>query len=126
MRTRLQYCLVGIFLMACVVSGAEPPFAWVPSYPGAHHVTNSTIKKSDQLIYKLEFEVDDKGVAVRAFYEKKLKAAGLSIISKGGITGNSWDLIGDSQDGTRSIDVNGNAQSQGVNVRITARRSASD
>jgi hypothetical protein len=122
----LVWTLFGFVLVGLAFAGAPPEthnwFAWVPSYPGAQVVASRTIQNGDQLTYKCEFHVKDNGATVRNFYEKKLRAAGFKIIGKGGITRNSWDLYGESPDGTRTIDLGGDAQSEGVNVRVTARR----
>lgn len=96
-------------------------FAWVPSYKGAELIATGTTRNGDQLNYKCEFHVKDNGAAVRGFFEKKLKAAGFNVVGKAGITGNSWDLRADDPDGTRTVDVSGNAQTEGVKIGVTAR-----
>jgi len=64
--------------------------------------------------------VKDDGAKVREFYENNLKSAGFTGIGKSGATGKSWDLYAENPDRTRSIDVNGNAQPEGVNVGVMA------
>ena len=95
-------------------------FAWVPSYPGARLENIRTVQKADQLSYEYQFQVKDEGAKVRIFYESYLKSAGFTVIGKGGAEGKSWDLYAESPDRTRSIDVNGNAQAEGVNVGVVA------
>jgi len=104
----------------------EPPsessnrFAWVPSYPGARLENIRTVQNRDQLGYGYHFQVKDEGDKVRNFYESNLKGAGFTVIGKGGPNGKSWDLYAENPDRTRSIDVNGNAQPEGVNVGVMA------
>ena len=62
----------------------------------------------------------DEGAKVREFYESNLRSAGFTVIGKGGANGKSWDLYAENPDRTRSIDVNGNAQPEGVNVGVMA------
>jgi len=104
----------------------EPPsessnrFAWVPSYPGDRLENIRTVQNRDQLGYGYHFQVKDEGDKVRNFYESNLKGAGFTVIGKGGPNGKSWDLYAENPDRTRSIDVNGNAQPEGVNVGVMA------
>ena len=104
----------------------EPPsessnrFAWVPLYPGARLENIRTVQNRDQLGYGYHFQVKDEGDKVRKFYESNLKRAGFTVIGKGGPNGKSWDLYAENPDRTRSIDVNGNAQPEGVNVGVMA------
>jgi hypothetical protein len=125
---RLVWIVCGVVLAVLAFAGAPPldqnRFAWVPPYPGAQIVASSTTENDHQLTYKCELHMKDSGAVVRSFYETKLKAAGFNVIGKGGITGNSWDLYGESPDGMRTIDLSGDAQLQGANVRITARRTS--
>ena len=95
-------------------------FAWVPSYPGARLENIRTVQNRDQLGYGYHFQVKDEGTKVRKFYESKLKSAGFTVIGKSGADGKSWDLYAENPDRTRSIDVNGNAQPEGVNVGVMA------
>ena len=95
-------------------------FAWVPSYPGVRLENIRTVQNRDQLGYGYHFQVKDEGTKVRKFYESKLKSAGFTVIGKGGANGKSWDLYAENPDRTRSIDVNGNAQAEGVNVGVMA------
>ncbi len=95
-------------------------FAWVPSYPGARLENIRTVQKRDQLGYGYHFQVKDEGTKVRKFYESELKSAGFTVIGKGGANGKSWDLYAENPDRTRSIDVNGNAQSEGLSVGVMA------
>ncbi len=118
---RLLYAAAVLALVCAAPLQADNPFAWVPSYPGARILTTSTTRGDGQLVYKFTFHTGDSGAAVRKFYEDKLKVAGFNVIGKGGITGNSWDLYGDSADGTKRIDINGNARPKGVDVGVTAR-----
>lgn len=115
-------CAILLPVIALAAAHHQNQFAWVPSYPGAQVTSSRTANDGHQLTYKIEFHVKDDGAAVRSFYEKKLTAAGFHVIGKAGATGNGWDLYADSPDGTRTVDLSGDAQSQGVNVRITARR----
>ena len=104
----------------------EPPsessnrFAWVPSYPGARLENIRIVQNRDQLGYGYDFQVKDEGDKVRSFYESNLKSAGFTVIGKSGPNGKSWDLYAENPDRTRSIDVNGNAQPEGVNVGVLA------
>ena len=95
-------------------------FAWVPSYPGAQLENIRTVQNRDQLGYGYHFQVKDEGAKVREFYESNLRSAGFTVIGKGGANGKSWDLYAENPDRTRSIDVNGNAQPEGVNVGVMA------
>jgi len=118
---RIQLLLV-LALVALAADTPDSPFAWVPSYPSAYGLTSRTARTGGQLTYNCEFHAKDVGAAVRAFYERKLKAAGFHLIGKGGITGNSWDLYGENPDGTLTIDLGGDAETEGTKVRITAHR----
>lgn len=95
-------------------------FAWVPSYPGARLENIRTVQNRDQLGYGYHFQVKAEGDKVRKFYESNLRSAGFTVIGKGGANGKSWDLYAENPDRTRSIDVNGNAQPEGVNVGVMA------
>jgi len=95
-------------------------FAWVPAYPGARLENIRTVQKRDQRSYGYHFQVKDESAKVRKFYESNLKNAGFTVIGKSGANGKSWDLYAENPDRTRSIDVNGNAQPQGVNVGVMA------
>lgn len=123
--SRLAWILssVAAIALACVapLAGEQKGFAWVPSYPGAKLIATATTRNGDQLIYKCEFHVNENGASVRSFFEQKLKAAGFNVIGKGGPPGNSWDVRADNPDGTRTIDVSGNAQTEGVKIGVTAR-----
>jgi hypothetical protein len=102
------------------LSESSNRFAWVPSYPGAQLENIRTVQNRDQLGYGYHFQVKDAGAKVRTFYESNLKSAGFTVIGKGGANGNSWDLYAENPDRTRSVDVNGNAQPEGVNVGVMA------
>ena len=102
-------------------SDSSNRFAWVPSYPGSQLENIRTVQNGDQVGYGYQFHVNDEGTKVRTFYESNLKSAGFTVIGKGGTNGKSWDLYAESPDRTRSIDVNGNAQPEGVNVGVMAR-----
>jgi len=117
----IQWLLVVAPVALAAVKPASP-FAWVPSYPSAYGLTTRTARTGGQLTYNCEFHTKDNGAAVRAFYENKLQDAGFHLIGKGGITGNSWDLYGENPDGTLTIDLGGDAETEGTKVRITAHR----
>jgi len=129
MRLEARYrfaCIVSaLVLTALVCASPQPPeqneFAWVPSYPAAENSATRTLRDGDQLTCQRKFHVKDQGAAVRAFFEKELKAAGFDVMGKGGITGKNWDLRADNADGTRSIDISGNGQTDGANITVTAR-----
>ena len=106
--------------LADTTSENSTRFAWVPSYPGAQLENIHTAQNGDQLRYGYNFQVKDQGTKVREFYERNLKSAGFTVIGKGGAKGKSWDLYAENPDRTRSIDVNGNAQQEGVNVGVMA------
>lgn len=95
-------------------------FAWVPAYPGARLENIRTVQNRDQRGYGYHFQVKDESAKVRKFYESNLKSAGFTVIGKSGANGKSWDLYAENPDRTRSIDVNGNAQPEGVNVGVIA------
>ena len=101
-------------------SASSNRFAWVPSYPGAQIEQISTVQKGNELRYGYHFQVKDEGSKVREFYERNLKSAGFTVIGKGGVKGESWDLYAENPDRTRSIDINGNAQPEGVIVGVMA------
>ena len=110
----------GKLFLAGSPSDAATRFDWIPSYPGAEIEDIQTSRSHDQLAYSFDYHVKDDGAKVRAFYETTLRAAGFTVIGKGGATGNSWDLYGENPDRTRTIDLNGNAQPEGVRVRVKA------
>ena len=122
-RRRFVLCSLAAIVLAATapLPGKQNRFAWVPAYPGAELIATHTTRNGGQLIYKGEFHAKDDGATVRAFFESKLKAAGFDVIGKGGLTGNSWDLRADDPNGMRTIDVSGNAQTQGVRIGVTAR-----
>jgi hypothetical protein len=95
-------------------------FAWVTSYPGTRLENIRTVQNRDQLDYGYHFQVKDEGAKVRKFYESSLRSAGFTVIGKSGANGESWDLYAENPDRTRSIDVNGNAQPEGVNMGVMA------
>lgn len=123
--SRLAWVLSSLIAIGLAYAAPAPReenrFAWVPSYKGAELISAGTTRNGDQLIYKCESRAKDDGAIVRRFFENKLKAAGFTVIGKGGVTGNSWDLRADDPGGTRTIDVSGNAQAGGVRIGVTAR-----
>lgn len=124
-RNTLSWILPLLAALALASAAPQPReqnrFAWVPSYPGAKLLYTRTTRDRNQLTRRSEFDVHAQTATVRRFFEDQLKAAGFNIMGKGGVTGHGWDLRADHPGGTRTIDISGNAQSEGVHVGVTAR-----
>jgi hypothetical protein len=85
-------------------SEGEHSFAWIPRYPGAEVNNIRTRETEKELTYGFEFQTVDAPTAVADYYERGLRAAGLTVNTRRP-SGDETNIHGESSSPARMIDV---------------------